>query len=215
MNVAGDTFILRSEDVSGDVWHDWRWQYKNIIHTLPQLARVLNKPLSALGELNAVDSCYPFAITPYYLSLMDIMDKSGPLRLQCFPDQREICFSLGGVEDPLGEKRGMPVPNLLHRYHDRCLMMVTKNCFTYCRHCNRKRMWGERIPANIRENLRMMLDYVAQSPGIREVIVSGGDPLTLEDDTLDWFLGRLRAISHVEVLRVGSRVSVVLPMRIT
>lgn len=81
MNVAGDTFILRSEDVSVDVWRDWRWQYKSIIHTLPQLARVLNKPPSTLGELNAVDSCYPFAITPYYLSLMDIMDKSDPLCL--------------------------------------------------------------------------------------------------------------------------------------
>lgn len=215
MKVAGDTFVLRAEDASRNVWHDWRWQSKNIIHTLPQLARVLSKPFSALGELNIVNSCYHFAITPYYLSLMDMMDKNDPLRLQCFPDPREIYFSLGGVADPLGEERDMPVPNLVHRYPDRCLAMVTNTCFTYCRHCNRKRMWGKRTPENARENLRIMIDYIAQSPGIREVIVSGGDPLTLGDETLDWFLGRLQAISHVEVLRIGSRAPVVLPMRIT
>ncbi|MDI6776664.1 MAG: KamA family radical SAM protein [Syntrophales bacterium] len=214
--MGGDnTIAARVEKVSTDIWRDWKWQCKNRIHTLAQLARVLNKPLSALRELSAVAECYHFSITPYYLSLIDVMDENDPLRLQCFPDLREIYFSLGGVADPLGEEMDMPVPNLVHRYPDRCLAMVTNSCFTYCRHCNRKRMWGGKASTNIRKSLRRMINYISQSPRIREVIVSGGDPLTLRDETLNWFLGCLRSIPHVEVLRIGSRAPVILPMRIT
>jgi len=213
--IIDNTISLKTEEVMADHWHDWKWQCKNRIYTSAQLARVLNMPLSALREISAVIGCYHLSITPYYLSLMDVADKNDPLRLQCFPDLREVNFSLGGVADPLGEDEAMPVPNLVHRYHNRCLAMVTNNCFTYCRHCNRKRMWGRKITINTMESLQKMIDYISSSSYIREVIVSGGDPLTLMDETLDWFLGRLRSVPHVEVLRIGSRAPVVLPMRIT
>ncbi len=156
---------------------------------------------------------FPFAITPYYFSLIKDSSVEDPIRLQCVPDPREIDFSLGGVDDPLAEDRDMPLPGLIHRYADRCLAMVTHACTMYCRHCNRKRFWKEGAAAKSR--LSAMIDYVAANPGIREVIVSGGDPLTLPETVLDGFLGALRAIPHVEVLRIGSRVPVVLPMRIT
>jgi lysine 2,3-aminomutase len=119
------------------------------------------------------------------------------------------------MTDPLGEERTMPVPGLIHRYPDRCLTIVTGDCAVYCRHCNRKRMWREKKPGVVRERLQAMVDHVARTPSIREVIVSGGDPLLIPERMLDWFLGALQAVPHVEVLRIGSRAPVTLPMRIT
>jgi lysine 2,3-aminomutase len=162
-----------------------------------------------------VVAVYPLAVTPYYLSLIDPDDPEDPLRRQCFPDGREIDPRSGGEEDPLDEQGAMPVPGLIHRYPDRCLAIATGNCAVYCRHCNRKRLWRDRATAATRPALQRMVDYVAQTPQIREVIVSGGDPLLLPDALLDWLLGALRAVPHVEVLRIGSRVPVTLPMRVT
>lgn len=196
-------------------WHDWRWQSRNRVRSLEGLAGVLKRPVSRLTPLKPVIRRYPLAITPYYLSLLDVSDENDPLRRQCFPDPRELGFSLGGVPDPLGEERTMPVPGLIHRYPDRCLAIVTGACAVYCRHCNRKRMWREkRLPGGW-ERLRAMVEYVARTPSVREVIVSGGDPLMIPDGRLDRFLGELRAIPHVEVLRIGSRAPVAMPMRIT
>ena len=203
------------ESASARDWSDWMWQMRQRIHTIPQLAGILGKSPENLGEFVEVSRRYPFCITPYYLSLMDLANINDPLRLQCFPDAREIHFSLGGVEDPLAENRDMPVPGLIHRYRDRCLTLVTNICTTYCRHCNRKRMWGHNGMTRNRLYLRRMIDYIEMTTGIREVIVSGGDPLTMEEETLEWFLKSLRSIPHVEVLRIGSRVPVVMPMRVT
>jgi lysine 2,3-aminomutase len=196
-------------------WNDWKWQFRNRVRSLSQLASVLNRPVASLAPCGPVLRTYPIAITPYYLSLLDPADENDPLRRQCFPDPRELNFSLGGVEDPLDEERDMPVPGLIHRYSDRCLAIVTGTCAVYCRHCNRKRMWRTDKPGRTRERLQAMVDYVARTPVLREVIVSGGDPLLISERLLDWFLGALRAIPHVEVLRIGSRAPVTLPMRIT
>lgn len=204
----------RGKETSGD-WLDWKWQFRNRVRTLGQLASILGKPAASLAPWATVIRTYPFAITPYYLSLQDPSDEGDPLRRQCFPDPKELSLSQGGVEDPLAEERDMPVPGLIHRYADRCLVIATSVCAVHCRHCNRKRMWRGKKLRGTRDRLQTMVNYVARTPSIREVIVSGGDPLMLSDKTLDWFLGALRAIPHVEVLRIGSRTPVTLPMRVT
>ena len=157
---------------------------------------------------------YPFRITAYYRSLFLKANVADPLFRQCIPDLKEL-EDTGGKDDPLEEERFMPLPNLIHRYPDRCLLIMTTECFVFCRHCNRKRRWKERMKINPPETIEAMLRYIADRPKVREVIISGGDPLTLKDNFLDWFLGRLRMIHHVEVIRLGSRAPVVAPMRIT
>jgi lysine 2,3-aminomutase len=196
-------------------WNDWKWQFRNRVRSLRQLASILNRPIASLAVYGPVLRTFPMAITPYYLSLLDPTDESDALRRQCFPDPRELTFSLGGIPDPLDEERDMPVPGLIRRYPDRCLAIVTGNCAVYCRHCNRKRMWRTDKSGRTRDRLQAMVDYVARTPALREIIVSGGDPLLISERLLDWFLGSLRAIPHVEVLRIGSRAPVTLPMRIT
>jgi len=206
---------VSGKGVSSVDWNDWKWQFRNRIRSMRQLASIQQRPVASLAPCGPVLRTYPIAITPYYLSLLDPADENDPLRRQCFPDPRELTFSLGGVPDPLTEERDMPVPGLIHRYPDRCLAIVTGTCAVYCRHCNRKRMWRSDKPARTRERLQAMVDHVARTPALREVIVSGGDPLLVSETLLDWFLGALRAIPHVEVLRIGSRAPVTLPMRIT
>jgi lysine 2,3-aminomutase len=201
--------------VSPKDWCDWKWQYNNRIQTIPQLASVLGVNTATLKEYGAVIKHYPLCITPFYFSLMDVADENDPVALQCCLDRKEIEFSLDGVDDPLEEVRDMPVPGLIHRYPDRCVVIITNTCATYCRHCNRKRMWKKKKAKDIKAYLSRMIEYVSKTPVIREVIVSGGDPLTVDEGTLDWLLGSLRSISHIEVLRIGSRVPVVMPMRIT
>ena len=196
-------------------WTDWRWQYRNRIRTLPGLADLSDLSPECILSCRPVVGAYPLSITPYYLSLMDPADESDPLRRQCFPHPDEIRFSLGGVDDPLGEERNMPVPGLVHRYADRCLILATNACATYCRHCNRKRLWKDRSRKGAKASLRPMVHYIAGHPEIREVIVSGGDPLTLPDPMLGWLLTSLRSVPHVEVIRIGSRAPAVMPMRIT
>jgi len=194
-------------------WKDWRWQIRNRIRTAKQLDEWLPASPDEAKARRAVIRSFPFAIPPYYFSLIQHQDARDPIRLQCIPDEREKTFSLGGVDDPLAESRDMPLPGLIHRYADRCLILATHACLMYCRHCNRKRFW--KSGKSTKARLQAAISYVAATPGIREVIISGGDPLTLPEGALDALLGSLRAIPHVEVLRIGSRVPVVLPMRIT
>jgi lysine 2,3-aminomutase len=206
--------LVEKKLVPAAEWNDWKWQLQNRIRSLGDLACLMHVPEASLSSWRRVMHAYPVAITPYYLSLFNPADENDPLRRQCFPDLRETDFSLGGVDDPLSEERDMPVAGLIHRYPDRCLAIVTNTCALYCRHCNRKRLWGKETPPE-KERLRAMIDYVARTPGLREVIVSGGDPLMIPEKTLDWFLGSLQALPNVEVLRIGSRVPATLPMRIT
>ncbi|MHB8771717.1 MAG: KamA family radical SAM protein [Syntrophales bacterium] len=196
-------------------WHDWQWQLRNRVRSLTELAAATGLPARSFASLKPVAGVYPFAITPYYWSLVDAAAPDDPLRRQCVPDPREIECSGGGLDDPLGEEEAMPTPGLIHRYPDRCLAIVTNECAVYCRHCNRKRLWQGPGYGRTRRRLRAMVDYVSRTPAVREVIVSGGDPLLIAEELLDWFLGALRAIRHVEVLRIGSRVPATLPMRVT
>jgi lysine 2,3-aminomutase len=202
------------ENVQGDDWHNWRWQIENRIHTLSQLAGILNVSLPKTDKYKDVIETYRFSVTPYYLSLIDLSDEKDPLRLQCLPDPRELDYLPGSSDDPLEEERDMVVPGLIHRYPDRCLAMVTNTCAAYCRHCNRKHRWKESETKHSRKNLQIMIDYVSRTEQVREVIVSGGDPLMLNIETLEWLLHSLKSIPHVEVIRIGSRIPVVLPMRI-
>ncbi len=203
------------KNTSPEQWSDWQWQYKNRIASLPQLAAVMNALPDDIRQRQPVVNAYPMSITPYYFSLMDGKNDQDPIRRQCVPDLNEIMFSQGGEDDPLEEQKQMPVPGLVHRYPDRCLMMITHACSVYCRHCNRKRLWGQKQTLPRRSYFQPMIDYIRQTPSIREVILSGGDPLILSDQALNRLLGSLRAIPHLDVIRIGTRMPVVLPMRIT
>ena len=197
-------------------WSDWRWQFSNRIKGLDTLSELLQLTCSEREVYRDLTALYKYAVTPYYFSLIDWLDPDDPIRKQCIPDPREIEFSLpGSEEDPLAERTHMPVPGLIHRYPDRVLALVTGTCAVYCRHCNRKRTWINSEAGNTREAFCRMVDYVAASPGVREIIISGGDPLTSSLSLLDEFLKAFREIPHVEVLRIGTRIPVVLPMRIT
>lgn len=194
-------------------WRDWRWQLKNRVTNIDAptgTATSRNK-----DKIKAVAAVYPMAITPYYLSLIQADNEKDPVFAQCVPSPLETAFSAGAPEDPLEEDAHMPVPKLVHRYPDRCLAMVTEACAVYCRHCNRKRFWTHPDKTSLKIRLHHMIRYITESPQIREVIISGGDPLILDDPLLENILSALKAIPHVEVLRIGSRVPVVLPMRIT
>ncbi len=195
-------------------WQNWRWQMKNRISSLPQLASLFGP--AVIRGCEGVVATYPLAVTPYYLSLLaDPLDQMDPIRRQCLPDPLEMEDPVALTPDPLDEGKHMPVAALVHRYQDRCLALVTRNCAVYCRHCNRKRIWRNGSFEMTTGRLSAMLEYIAAKREIREVIISGGDPLTLSDDQLDWLLAAFRAIPHVEVLRIGSRIPVVMPMRIT
>ena len=153
-------------------WRDWEWQLRNRVQSLERLASAMNLPGQFLAAWRSVVGVYPFAITPYYWSLLDASDPEDPLRLQCFPDPRELDSSGGGVDDPLGEEAAMPVPGLIHRYPDRCLAIVTGDCAVYCRHCNRKRRWRDGKTGSTRE--RLANDGGIRSPNHRR---AGGDRL--------------------------------------
>ncbi len=215
MTLGKETGGVSGKRVSDVDWNDWKWQFRNRIRSMRQLASIQQKPVASLAPCGPVLRAYPIAITPYYMSLLDPADESDPLRRQCFPDPREMDHALGEAADPLAEENNMPLDGLVHRYPDRCLAMVTNTCVTYCRHCNRKRRWGSKAHAATKAELQGMIGYFAQTPGIREVIISGGDPLTLNEGLLDWFIGALRSLPNVEVIRIGSRIPVVMPMRIT
>jgi len=195
-------------------WNDWRWHFRNRITTVDRLASLI--PLSAeeQSQLRLVTLKYPLAITPYYLSLIDPDDPDDPIRKQAIPSILEITMGMQGQEDPLEERRYSVVPGLVHRYPDRVLMVLTDICPMLCRHCTRKREWQDggwvRPPAEV----TAMLDYIRSHDSIRDVIISGGDPLTLATPRLEAVIAAIRGIKHVEIIRIGTRFPVVLPQRI-
>ncbi|MEN6374331.1 MAG: KamA family radical SAM protein [Smithella sp.] len=209
-----DKLLYNFQKMSKKDWQDWHWQFKNRITGPEAAGKFFNTAAADLESLKQTAAVYPLAITPYYLSLINRENENDPIKKQCFPDPREILLN-EGPDDPLEEDSCMPVPRLVRRYPDRCLALVTETCATYCRHCNRKRYWSSNPRIGLKSRLKSMLCYISESPQIREVIISGGDPLTLEDHVLEELLTSLRAIPHVEVLRIGSRIPVVMPMRIT
>jgi lysine 2,3-aminomutase len=195
-------------------WSDWRWQIRNRIRTLEQLSGYL-PGLSGRADLMAVIAKYPMAITPYYASLIRRADLSDPVFRMSVPNPQEMCDPPCLSEDPLEEHIDMPVPGLIHRYRDRALLIATTTCSMYCRHCTRKRIAGTRESSISARRLRQVVEYLQVHPEISDVIVSGGDPLTMADAQIESVLSALRSVPSVQVIRIGTRVPVVLPMRIT
>jgi len=196
-------------------WLDWKWQYAHRITDVQTLARVLTLSVGEQLEIEQALGRFRMAITPYFASLFDPDDPDCPLRRQSVPTLSETVLSDLEMSDPLNEEGDSPVPNIVHRYPDRVLFLVTRHCAMYCRYCIRKRHVGEE-DFSISEAAKVeAIDYIARTPAVRDVLVSGGDPLTLIDDELEDIIARLRAIPHVEVIRLGTRVPAALPMRIT
>jgi lysine 2,3-aminomutase len=197
-------------------WNDWRWQIRNRITGVEMLSRVLWLSADEERAVHAREGAIPLNITPYYASLLDPMNAEQPVRRMVVPVTSEFERSWDESDDPLGENSDSPIPGVVHRYPDRVLFLVTGFCSTHCRYCTRSRIVGkhEAVAAD-RERWEMAIAYIESQPTVRDVLLSGGDPLTLPDESLDWLLSRLRAIPHVELIRIGTKVPVVLPQRIT
>ena len=200
--------------VSPENWRDWRWQFKNRITSVEELSRYLPLSSKQQAKLHLVSLKYPFAITPYYLSLIDPANPADPVRAQAVPVAEELTMAGEGLEDPLAEHEHSVVPGLVHRYPDRVLMVLTDICPMLCRHCTRKREWRTGVWTRSHVEVQAMLDYIRWHPEVRDVIISGGDPLTLSTARLETVLAALRKIKHVEIIRLGTRFPVVLPQRI-
>jgi len=196
-------------------WNDWRWQSRNRVRTLAQLEHLVQLSDDERRALADGGSMLPLGITPYYMSLLDPIVPEQALRRTVIPVTAEFVRMPGEADDPLGEDHHSPVPGLVHRYPDRVLFLALDFCTTYCRYCTRSRVvgHGELAPSDAR--LDAMFDYIRAQPAIRDVLISGGDPLALADEKLDYILGRLREIPHVEFIRIGTKMPAVLPQRIT
>lgn len=203
-------------DISRLEWFDWRWQFQNAIRDVETLGSIIR--LSDNERQAMIQPSYglPVAITPYYASLLSVDNEASPLRRTVVPVVDECLYTKGEEEDPLGEDADSPVPGLVHRYPDRVLFLVTDLCSTYCRYCTRSRIFGRRHQCFVDlEKWENALSYIEANPNIRDVLLSGGDPLVLSDDRLEWLLCRLKKIRHVELIRIGTKVPAVLPQRIT
>ncbi len=202
-------------EATDEQWSDWKWQVRNRIETLDQLKRYI--PLTPEEEEGVRQSLKTLrmAITPYYLSLIDVGDPNCPIRKQAIPTGLETHISPADLLDPLHEDEDSPVPGLTHRYPDRVLLLITDMCSMYCRHCTRRRFAGQKDGDNPATNIQRAIDYIAATPQVRDVLLSGGDALMVSDAKLESIIKRLREIPHVEIIRIGSRVPVVCPQRIT
>ena len=196
-------------------WLDWQWQYRNRITSADKLSEIISLGEKDKQEISLCLDGFRMAITPYFASLIDPEDSGCPIRMQTVPSINETRAYSWERKDPLNEERDSPVPGIVHRYPDRVLFLVTRHCATYCRHCIRKRHVGEEDFVIGKTEKERAIKYIADTPQIRDVLVSGGDPLTIGDGDLEDIISRLRAIEHVEIIRIGTRVPVTLPMRIT
>ncbi|MDQ3367593.1 MAG: KamA family radical SAM protein [Myxococcota bacterium] len=204
---------VRRADVPDAKWFDWRWQLGHMLTSVDELASVIDlSPIERTG-LAASATLFRVGITPYYASLMDPAHASCPVRMQAIPNAAEADIRDEELRDPLGEDTHNPAPSVVHKYPDRVLFLVVDRCGIYCRHCNRRRLVGGDEPPTTAD-LEAGLAYIAKTRRIRDVLLSGGDPLLLSTRRLDYLLGRLRAIPHVETIRIGTRLPVVCPMRI-
>ena len=202
-------------EVSDEQWNDWKWQVKNRIETVEELKKHIK--LTEEEEVGIRESLKTLrmAITPYYLSLIDTDDPHDPIRKQSIPTFNELYISPDDLQDPLHEDSDSPVPGLTHRYPDRVLFLITDMCAMYCRHCTRRRFAGQRDAALPTERIDKAIDYIARTPQVRDVLLSGGDALLMSNDKLEYILKKLRDIPHVEIIRIGTRTPVVMPQRIT
>src|ERR1700742_396624 len=202
--------------VSDADWNDWHWQLKNRITTAEQLQRLMPTltPEEFAGAKLA-NHKLALAITPYFFNLIDPTDENCPIRWQVIPRIEETHTATWEMSDPCGEDSHSPVPGLVHRYPDRVLFLVTDRCAAYCRYCTRSRLVSNAAGYDFHPEFERQIEYVSQHPEVRDVLLSGGDPLLFSDDKLEQLLSRLRAIPHVEFLRIGTRIPIFLPQRIT
>ncbi len=202
------------QDVPDEKWRDWRWQMSHRLNSVEELSQVINLTAEERKALE-VEGLFRVDITPYFASLIDPDDPNCPIRRQVIPTDREIVPFQAMMEDSLAEDKHSPVPGLVHRYPDRVLMLVTTQCASYCRYCTRSRIVGDPTETFSRQEFDAQIAYIESTPQVRDVLLSGGDPLVLAPRLLKMILERLRAIPHVEIIRIGSRVPVFLPQRIT
>jgi len=203
-------------DIEEEQWEDWRWQIENRIHTLDAVSKILILTPQEEEGIRKSNGRLAMAITPHWMTLMDVSDPECPIRRQAIPLSDEFKFTNNEFVDPCSEDRDSPVSGLVHRYPDRVLLLATDQCAMYCRHCTRRRMVGDKEPQTLsNKDLDTALDYIRSNKKIRDVLISGGDPLMLEDDELEAILKKVSDIPHVELLRIGTRVPVTLPQRIT
>ncbi|MGD9638452.1 MAG: KamA family radical SAM protein [Alphaproteobacteria bacterium] len=210
INLFKNTFYQRIDDAQ---WSDWQWQLANMIKSFSDFKRIF--AISDNDASNfAQNKRLPIGVTPFMAAVMYNGGENAVLQKLHIPHSYENILSEGELDDPLGEENDMKTPGLVHKYPDRVLFLVTSNCGAYCRYCTRSRSVGQRHMSN-RESWQKALDYISEHQEIRDVLVSGGDPLVLPDDDLDWILSRIRAIKHVEIIRIGTRAVITMPMRIT
>jgi len=202
-------------EVTDEQWSDWKWQVKNRIVNLEQLRKYIRlTPEEEEGVAQSL-KMLRMAITPYYLSLIDPDDPFCPIRKQAIPTIAETHRAEADLLDPLHEDEDSPVPGLTHRYPDRVLFLITDQCSMYCRHCTRRRFAGQKDHESSTDRIQSAIDYIARTPQVRDVLLSGGDALMVSDERLESIIKRLREIPHVEIIRIGTRVPVVCPQRIT
>jgi lysine 2,3-aminomutase len=202
-------------NISDEQWNDWKWQVRNRIETIDQLKEYIKLTPEEENGVKESLKTLRMAITPYYLSLIDPNNPECPIRKQSIPTIAETHQAAADLLDPLHEDEDSPVPGLTHRYPDRVLFLITDMCSMYCRHCTRRRFAGQNDATSPEDNIQKAIDYIAKTPQVRDVLLSGGDGLMVSDRFLESIIQRLRAIPHVEIIRIGSRVPVVCPQRIT
>ncbi|MBR8704014.1 lysine 2,3-aminomutase [Porphyromonas levii] len=202
-------------EVTDEEWNDWHWQLKNRIETVEDLQKYVSLTDEEVEGVRSTLKMLRMAVTPYYISLIDPNDPNDPVRKQAVPTAKELVISPEDQIDPLSEDEDSPVPGLTHRYPDRVLFLITDMCSMYCRHCTRRRFAGQKDASAPRERIDRALEYIESATEVRDVLLSGGDALMVGDKNLEYILQRLRAIPHVEIVRIGSRAPVVLPQRIT
>ena len=203
------------KDVTENEWNDWKWQVRNRVSDVETLSQIINLTEQEKQDINEVLKKFRMGITPYYASLMDPDDPHCPVRMQAVPTIAETHISGADMEDPLHEDADSPVPGLTHRYPDRVLFLITDQCSMYCRHCTRRRFAGQKDSPASMERIDASIEYIRNTPQVRDVLLSGGDALLIGDDRLEYIISKLREIPHVEIIRIGSRVPVVMPQRIT
>jgi lysine 2,3-aminomutase len=218
--VAYQTYMAKGANTHapGSFWSDYKWQMKNAIRSIDAFERFtgITFTVKERKKLEKTIQKFPLCITPYYASLIKQENcRRDPIFMQSFPDPAELTISKCDMKDPLHEDKDSSVKGLTHRYPDRVLFLVSNSCAMYCRHCTRKRKVGDPDQVPSRQQIIQGIRYIEEHREIRDVLLSGGDPLMLSDEYLDWILTELNSISHVEIVRVGSRIPVVLPYRIT
>lgn len=211
--LATRTAGLRRDQVADDDWQSWRWQLRHMLRGAAELAEIIELSEDERRGLARSAGLFRTGLTPYYANLMHPTEPSCPIRRQAIPSAAELDFAPGELVDPLGEDTHNPAPRVFHKYPDRCLLMVIDRCAIYCRHCNRRRIVGGDAPPTASE-LDAGIDYIRRETRIRDVLLSGGDPLLLSTARLERIVAALRDIDHVEIIRIGTRVPVVLPMRV-